>query len=74
MTITRKTAALALGLALAAAATPSFAQRAEEGMSGARARALRECNDMANKFTQHTWGDVQIDQYRACMTQHGQQE
>jgi len=75
MSIVRKfLPGIVVGLAVAAAASPSFAQRGEDGMSAARARALRECNDMASKFTQHTWGDTQIDQYRSCMMQHGQPE
>jgi hypothetical protein len=36
-------AALALGLVMSALATPSFAQRSEDGMSAARAAAIREC-------------------------------
>jgi len=43
-------------------------------MSGARAQALHQCNAQAGKLTQYTWGDHQIDNYRACMAQHGQQE
>jgi hypothetical protein len=72
--MTKLAAAVALSAAVAAAATPGFAQRAEEGVSGSRAKALRECNTEANKYTQHSWGDVQIDRYRACMTDRGQQE
>jgi hypothetical protein len=67
-------AALALGLALSALATPSFAQRSEDGMSAARAAAIRECNAQAGKYKQYTWGDTEEDTYRACMAEHGQQE
>jgi hypothetical protein len=42
-TVSKPLAALVLGLAITATATPSFAQRVE-GMSGARAQALRGCN------------------------------
>ena len=62
------------GLAIFALVTPSVAQRAEDQMSGARAQALHQCNAQAGKLTQYTWGDHQIDNYRACMAQHGQQE
>jgi hypothetical protein len=72
--MTRILAAVALSAAVAAAASPSFAQRAEEGTSGPRAKALRDCSTMSDKFTQYTWGDAQINQYRSCMSQHGQQE
>jgi len=38
-------AGLALGLAISTLATPSFAQRSEEGgMSSAREKSLRDCN------------------------------
>jgi hypothetical protein len=69
-------AAIALGLALSVLASPSFAQRSENQnhMSAAREQALRECNLAAQKYTQHTWADVQIQTYRACMAEHGQQE
>ena len=72
MTITRKTlGVLVLGAAVVASASPSFAQRAENGMSDARAKALRECNAEAGKMTQSTSASIQLDMYRACMTQRG---
>jgi hypothetical protein len=70
-------AALALGLATSAMATPSFAQRSEggeAGMSAARAAAMHECNVKAQKYVEHTWGDNEIYIYRACMADHGQPE
>jgi hypothetical protein len=66
--------ALALGLAVTTLATPSFAQRAEDQMSGSRQNALRDCNAKAGKLTQHSWADHQIQVYRSCMTDQGQQE
>jgi hypothetical protein len=72
-TVSKSLAALVLGLAVSAAATPSFAQRSEE-MSGARAQALRTCTGEAGKLRQYTWGTHQIAKYRTCMTQRGQQE
>jgi len=71
--VSKIVAALVFGLVVSALATPSFAQRAE-GMSGARAQALEACNKEAGKFVEHTWGDVEIYTYRACMTKHAQQE
>ena len=65
---------IVLGLAVAAAASPSLAQRGENGMSDARAKALRECNAEAGKMTQSTSASIQLDMYRACMSQHGQQQ
>ena len=72
--VSKIVAALVAGLAIFALVTPSVAQRAEDQMSGARAQALRQCNAQAGKMSQYTWGDHQIDSYRACMAQHGQQE
>ena len=65
--------ALAVGLAASALATPSFAQRSE-GMSSERAAAIRDCNVQAGEYKQYLWGDYEIDVYRACMAQRGQQE
>ena len=71
--VSKIVAALVAGLAIFALVTPGVAQRAE-GMSSERAQALRQCNAQAGKMSQYTWGDHQIDSYRACMAQHGQQE
>jgi hypothetical protein len=46
-------------------ASPAFAQRA--ALIGA-------CSAMAGKYTEYTWGDMEIQQYRACMAEHGQAE
>src|SRR4030095_179751 len=46
----KRIAVIALGLALSALASPSFAQRSENHMSGAREQALRECNLAAQKY------------------------
>jgi hypothetical protein len=71
-------AALALGLAVSTLATPSFAQLregGEAGMSSAREKALRDCNNgEAGKMSQGTWGVQQLSNYRACMAQRGEQE
>jgi hypothetical protein len=66
---------LALGLALSTLATPSFAQRSDEGsMSSTREKSLRDCNVEAGKMSQHSWGDHQVHKYRSCMMQKGEQE
>jgi hypothetical protein len=39
-----------------------------------RARTLRECNDRAGRFTEHTWGHHRADVYRACMAERGEAE
>ena len=73
MVIIKQLTAIALGVAVAATAvTPSVAQRSVAGPS--REQAVRDCNATANKLTQHIWGDFEINSYRACMAQHGQQE
>jgi hypothetical protein len=73
MRISTLLTALAIGLAASALATPSFAQRSE-GMSDSRAQALKNCNTQAGKYKQYVWGDYEINAYRACMAQRGQQE
>jgi hypothetical protein len=89
-------AALALGLAVAAAASPALAKErtyrntgqpghaaraqaiggeiGENGMSQQRINALRTCNERANRYLQHTYGNMQSYAYRACMTEHGEIE
>jgi hypothetical protein len=68
-------AVLALGLAIPTLATSTFAQRSNEGrMSDAREKSLRDCNVEAGKMSQHTWGDHQVQKYRSCMMQKGEQE
>jgi len=56
--------------------SPALVQRANAAppMDAAREKALHECNVKAQKYIEHTWGDVEIYTYRACMTEHGQQE
>jgi hypothetical protein len=73
MRISTLLTALILGLAVSSLATPSFAQRSE-GMSSNRAAAIHDCDAKAGKYIEHTWGDVEIYTYRACMAQHHQEE
>ena len=47
--INRHVAAIALGLAIAAVASPSLAQRSENNMSSEREQALRECSGTASR-------------------------
>ena len=88
------TAALVLGVTLAAATPalaaqrihhPGYAARAQASqatpgdigdgtVSSHRAKALRECNDLAGKQLQYLWGSESSDAYRACMAQHGEAE
>jgi hypothetical protein len=65
---------LALGLITIASTAPAFAQTNGDGMSVARATALRECNRQASKYPDYLWGDFEINVYRACMAERGPQE
>jgi hypothetical protein len=69
--LTASAPALALGLALASLASPSFA---DQPMSSAREQALRECSTGASKYQSGTWQTTQLHSYRSCMMQHGEQE
>jgi hypothetical protein len=85
------TAALVLGVTLAAATPALAAQRSHHPghaaraqaipgdsgdgiVSSRRAKALRECNDLAGRQLQYLWGSESSDVYRACMAQRGEIE
>jgi hypothetical protein len=53
---------------------PALVQPANAAPNAAREKAIHECNVRARKYIEHTWGDVEIYTYRACMTEQGQQE
>ena len=72
-------AATKLGLATTIAAlwlsaVPITGAVADVQISAARAQALQQCNRLAARFPLHDWGNTQIQLYRSCMAQHGQQE
>ena len=72
-------AATKLGLATTIAALwltaiPITGAVADVQISAARAQALQQCNRLAARFPLHDWGNTQIQLYRSCMAQHGQQE
>ena len=67
-------AALALAFAVTALASPSYAQEGGGHISRQRAQAIHECSLRAARYPQYLWGNMEIYQYRACMTEHGQQE
>lgn len=46
----------------------------ENGMSSRRANALRVCNERANRYLQHTYGNMQSYAYHACMIEHSEIE
>jgi hypothetical protein len=72
--LNRRLAALALGLAMTALASPSNAQGGGTAISPARAAAIHECSVRASHYIQHTWGNWELYTYRACMAEHGQPE
>ena len=64
-------AAFALGLIIIAGiASPSYAR----AISAARAAAIHECSVRASQYSEYTYGNRDIDTYRACMAEHGQPE
>ena len=77
----------AVGLAMLVA-SPAFAQSYHPGrldrptlgadgalhISAARAAALRECSAIAAQYPEYEWGNMEIQQYRACMARHDQVE
>jgi hypothetical protein len=74
MTNFNRIAMLALGLLTIASTAPALAQPTGDRISAGRAAAIRECNHAATTYRQYLWGDFEIDAYRSCMTQRGQQE
>ncbi len=46
----------------------------DEGVSAARARALRECNARVGSFKGHVQMSLPTALYRTCMEQHGEPE
>jgi hypothetical protein len=53
----------------------AYTQTNGDRMTAGRAAAIRECNRAAAKYPNATYGATfEINVYRACMTQHGQQE
>jgi len=61
-------------VALPALAQPGPPNLNPRVSTDARAAAILECNAVARRYTQYLWGNMEIDLYRACMTQHGQKE
>jgi hypothetical protein len=55
----------------AAAPDAGFAT-AEDQVSPARAKAIRECNDEVRPYAYTAWQTTQIIRYGVCMTEHGQ--
>jgi hypothetical protein len=54
--------------------SPTLDQNAASHLSAGRAAAIRACNAGAAKYSEYLWGDMEFQQYRSCMAQHGQPE
>jgi hypothetical protein len=54
--------------------TKISAQSESGQISTARSAALLECNVLAGRFQQSSWGVRQSSVYRVCMAQHGEAE
>ena len=67
-------AALAVGLAVSALASPSYAQDGGVKISSKRAQALRECSVLEERYPEYLWGNMGRYQYGACMAEHGEPE
>jgi len=74
ITLKKGLAALAVTLALSTLASPSYAQGRGVEISPKRAQAIHACSVLASRYPQYLWGNMEIFQYRACMTEHGQPE
>jgi hypothetical protein len=53
---------------------PTVGPHGELHISAARAAAIRECSAIAAQYPEYEWGNMEIQQYRACMAVHGQVE
>ena len=78
--------AMVAGAAFALVAAPASAQNPQNQaiggavpqlnteMNAARESALRDCTEISRKYSEPTWGDMQMQTQRTCMAEHGQAE
>ena len=53
----------------------AFGAGSSKGLDGAtREKALRDCAEMSQKYSEGGWGAMQMHQWRTCMMEHGQPE
>jgi len=62
---------LALGLSVAAWASPGFAQRQEDHNSAREQAAIHECSVRAGRYSNTSELTTQFAVYNACMAEHG---
>ncbi|MEA3070502.1 MAG: hypothetical protein QOD29_1948 [Alphaproteobacteria bacterium] len=66
-------AGLALGLAIAASASPSLGRPADNrNTNSARDAAIHDCSAGASKWSNTMWQTSQFHAYSNCMIEHGQ--
>ena len=71
--LTRNTlTAIALALAIAGAATPSFAQRSDRRGNTGRDAAIHHCSVKASKWSNEQWQTYQFAVYSTCMVEYRQ--
>jgi hypothetical protein len=73
-TMKLRLAALGIGLAVAAIASPSFAQNPYDNMSAARVAALTTFSTLEQRFLDYLWGIQEVQIYRSCMARRNQWE
>ena len=61
-------------MAYGAFGTPPGARSNGPRTNTAREAAMRECTLISRRYTQTTWGTMELHQQRACMAEHGQME
>jgi hypothetical protein len=54
--------------------SPGSERSRQNGAGSAREAALRACSGTARSYTQTTWANMEMHQFRTCMMQHGQPE
>ena len=54
--------------------SPTDRQNPQSTMSPARETAVHECSMRAGKYTETTWANMEMFQFRTCMMEHGQTE
>jgi len=54
--------------------SPTATRNQQSAAGTAREAAVHECSVKSRQYSETTWGDMQMHQFRTCMTQHTQPE
>ena len=65
---------VAILIGLLAATAGLYSATAQEPISAARDKAIRECNAAADKYKPRIWGAWELHQYRICMKRREEKE